>query len=100
MDGAECSAVYIDDRVKAERWVRRSSFDVMTESSISTLVLADESETLQTNVKLLLDICRQSRGLFFLGPPPRVRIVSLTAVPCSLPLSFGKVICCEAGRIE
>ncbi|KAN0077884.1 hypothetical protein V8E54_006188 [Elaphomyces granulatus] len=59
MDGAECSAVYIDDRVKAERWVRRGSFDSMTESSMSSWIIADESETLQTNVKLLLDVCRR-----------------------------------------
>jgi hypothetical protein len=65
MDGAECSAVYIDDRVKAERWVRRGSFDAMTESSMSSLIIADESETLQTNVKLLLDVCRRSMFFFF-----------------------------------
>jgi 3',5'-cyclic-nucleotide phosphodiesterase len=51
------SAVYIDDRVKTERWVRRNSTDESTRSSL----LADECEVLRTAVDSLLDVCKESK---------------------------------------
>lgn len=59
MDRAECCAVYIDDRVKAERWVRRNSSDAST-GSAGSFILADEPEILQSNVEMLLEISKQS----------------------------------------
>ncbi|KAJ9254273.1 hypothetical protein DTO195F2_6777 [Paecilomyces variotii] len=58
MDRAECCAVYIDDRVKAERWVRRNSSDAST-GSAGSFILADEPEMLQSNVEMLLEISKQ-----------------------------------------
>jgi len=59
MDGADCCAVYIDDRVKSERWVRRNSSDSAA-STANSFILADEPEALQGNVELLLEVCKQS----------------------------------------
>ncbi|KAL2218731.1 putative high affinity cAMP phosphodiesterase [Thermoascus aurantiacus ATCC 26904] len=58
MDGADCCAVYIDDRVKSERWVRRNSSDSAA-STANSFILADEPEALQGNVELLLEVCKQ-----------------------------------------
>lgn len=56
MESMECSAVYIDCRVKSERLVCRSSDD----ASCSSLVLADEPESLGSDLGLLLQVCKQS----------------------------------------
>ncbi|KAJ6119257.1 hypothetical protein N7523_003537 [Penicillium sp. IBT 18751x] len=60
VDRVECSGVYIDDRVRSERWVRRTSIDAAsTESSIRSLTLPEEPEALQTDVDLLLGVCKK-----------------------------------------
>ncbi|KAL1987954.1 hypothetical protein VTN96DRAFT_1478 [Rasamsonia emersonii] len=48
----DSSAVYIDDRVKIERWVRRNSVD-------QPGLLADEPPELKQNVVTLLSVCKQ-----------------------------------------
>lgn len=55
----DSSAVYIDDRVKIERWVRRNSVD-------QPGLLADEPPELKQNVVTLLSVCKQSKFLQFL----------------------------------
>ncbi|OGE49430.1 hypothetical protein PENARI_c021G10776 [Penicillium arizonense] len=59
VDRMDCSGVYIDDRVRSERWVRRNSIDTSTISSAGSFVTPDEPEALQTDVELLLEICKQ-----------------------------------------
>ncbi|XHF98202.1 hypothetical protein AWENTII_001767 [Aspergillus wentii] len=59
MDRMECSAVYIDDRVKSERWVHRRLSDASTTSSGSVSVIAEEPESLRSDVELLLQVCKQ-----------------------------------------
>jgi hypothetical protein len=56
-----CSAVYIDDRVEKERWVRRNPSDESNGPSIASGLLADECATLQTTVESLLEVCKQSK---------------------------------------
>lgn len=57
-DRVECSAVYIDDRVRSERWVRRFSID-STVSSTGSFILPEEPEALQTDVDQLLGVCKK-----------------------------------------
>jgi 3',5'-cyclic-nucleotide phosphodiesterase len=60
VDRMECSGVYIDDRVRSERWVRRTSIDATsTVSSIGSLTLAEEPEALQTDVEQMLGVCKK-----------------------------------------
>lgn len=66
MDRAECCAVYIDDRVKAERWVRRNSSDASADSTTGSFILADEPETVQSNIEMLLEVSRESMFPSFL----------------------------------
>lgn len=73
MDRAECCAVYIDDRVRAERWVRRNSSDASTGSS-GSFILADEPEMLQSNVEMLLEISKQ--GMFPSSSIPQTPLLS------------------------
>ncbi|KAJ5688640.1 hypothetical protein N7462_003032 [Penicillium macrosclerotiorum] len=58
VDPVECSGVYIDDRVRSERWVRRNSIDTSTLSSIGSLNLPEEPEALQADVEHLLGVCK------------------------------------------
>ncbi|KAL4898220.1 hypothetical protein BDV59DRAFT_1559 [Aspergillus ambiguus] len=58
MDRIECSAVYIDHRVSAERWVYSNVSDGATTAG-SNITLPDEPESLQTDVQLLLEICKR-----------------------------------------
>lgn len=61
MDRVDCSAVYIDDRVKSEGWVSRRSSSasaVAYESSI----LSDVSQSLRSDVQLLLLVCKKSKS--------------------------------------
>ncbi|KAJ6123002.1 hypothetical protein N7512_005467 [Penicillium capsulatum] len=59
MDRVECSGVYIDDRVRSERWVRRNSIDAATLSSTGSSSFPDEPDALQADVEQLLDVCKK-----------------------------------------
>ncbi|KAJ5157015.1 uncharacterized protein N7482_008115 [Penicillium canariense] len=59
VDRVECTGVYIDDRVRSERWVRRESIDASTLSSAGSLAVPDEPDALQANVEQLLEVCRK-----------------------------------------
>ncbi|KAL1971792.1 hypothetical protein VTN31DRAFT_1880 [Thermomyces dupontii] len=50
------SAVYIDDRVQTERWVRRRSLDLTADPFAGA---PDETATLKESVELLLGVCHQ-----------------------------------------
>lgn len=60
MDRLECSAVYIDHRVSAERWVHQNTSDGATAGTGGNITLPDEPESLQTDVQLLLEVCKRS----------------------------------------
>lgn len=62
VDRLDCSGVYIDDRVRSERWVRRNSIDT-TVSSAASFTLPEEPEALHADVELLLEVCKKSKGL-------------------------------------
>ncbi|KAJ5084858.1 hypothetical protein NUU61_009437 [Penicillium alfredii] len=55
VDRLDCSGVYIDDRVRSERWVRRNSIDT-TVSSAASFTLPEEPEALHADVELLLEV--------------------------------------------
>lgn len=57
----DCSGVYIDDRVQSERWVRRTSIDATTVSSVGSLTRPEEPEALQADLENLLEVCRKSK---------------------------------------
>jgi 3',5'-cyclic-nucleotide phosphodiesterase len=57
----DCSAVYIDDRVQSERWVRRTSIDAATVSSVGSLTRPEEPEALQADLEQLLEVCKKSK---------------------------------------
>lgn len=59
MDGVECSAVYIDRRVAQERWVHQSSSDFSNISDTSASFFPDESESLRSDVDVLLGVCKR-----------------------------------------
>ncbi|KAH8700611.1 putative high affinity cAMP phosphodiesterase [Talaromyces proteolyticus] len=59
MAGELSSAVYIDDRVKTERWVYRNSIHGPSGRRKISDILTEEPVTLQTNVQSLLDVCSQ-----------------------------------------
>lgn len=59
VDGIECSGVYIDDRVRSERWVRRTSIDASTVSSAGSFTILEEPEALQADVGQLLGLCKK-----------------------------------------
>lgn len=58
-DRVECSGVYIDDRVRSERWVRRNSIGESTVSSAGSFTLSEEPEALQADVEHLLEVCKK-----------------------------------------
>ncbi|KAF4768103.1 hypothetical protein N7455_000158 [Penicillium solitum] len=58
-DRVDCAGLYIDDRVRSERWVRRSSIDASTISSTGSFATPEESEALQADVEQLLLVCKQ-----------------------------------------
>jgi len=58
----DCSAVYIDDRVQSERWVRRTSIDTATVSSVGSLTRPEEPDDLQSDLEQLLEVCRKSKS--------------------------------------
>lgn len=62
-DRVECIGVYVDDRVRSERWVRRNSIDTSasTLSSVSSSISPDEPDALHTDVEQLLEVCKKSR---------------------------------------
>lgn len=60
VDRVECSGVYIDDRVRSERWVRRNSIATSTISEASSFTVPEEPEALQADVEQLLDVCKKS----------------------------------------
>lgn len=57
-DRVECAGVYIDDRVRSERWVRRSSIDSNV-SSAGSFTLPEEPDALQADVEQLLGVCKK-----------------------------------------
>ncbi|KAJ5573442.1 uncharacterized protein N7459_007869 [Penicillium hispanicum] len=59
VDRVECSGVYIDDRVRSERWVRRNSIDTSTVSSVGSFALPEEPEALQADVEQLMEVCKK-----------------------------------------
>ncbi|CAI7622816.1 unnamed protein product [Penicillium glandicola] len=59
VSSVDCAGLYIDDRVRSERWVRRSSIDALTISSAGSFPIPEEPETLQADVEQLLKVCRQ-----------------------------------------
>ncbi|KAJ5712852.1 uncharacterized protein N7483_010033 [Penicillium malachiteum] len=62
VDRVECSGVYIDDRVRSERWVRRNSISNSTASSAGSFTV-EEPEALCADVEQLLDVCKKSPDL-------------------------------------
>lgn len=70
MDRVECSGVYIDDRVRSERWVRRNSIEAATISSAGSFSFPDEPEALQADVEQLLDVCKKSESSPHVIPHP------------------------------
>lgn len=58
VDRVECAGVYIDDRVRSERWVRRTSID-STVSSAGSFTLPEEPDALQADVEQLLGVCKK-----------------------------------------
>ena len=74
MERLDCSAVYIDDRVRTERWVYRSPVEGQSQSqgqgaspgARRSSTLSDEPDSLQSDVDMLLGVCRQ-------GMYPRIR---------------------------
>ncbi|KAE8376721.1 hypothetical protein BDV26DRAFT_230333 [Aspergillus bertholletiae] len=59
MDGAECSAVYIDRRVAQERWVYQSPTDAPNTSGSSASTFPDEPDSLQSDIEVLLGVCKR-----------------------------------------
>lgn len=57
-DPVECPGVYIDDRVRSERWVRRNSTDASMAPVASSF--SEEPASLQNDVEALLIVCKQS----------------------------------------
>lgn len=60
MDGAECSAVYIDRRVVQERWVYQNPTDSSNTSSSGAFTFPDEPDSLRSDVEVLLGVCKRS----------------------------------------
>ncbi|OQE39369.1 hypothetical protein PENCOP_c007G08954 [Penicillium coprophilum] len=58
-DRVDCAGLYIDDRVRSERWVRRNSIDEVTLSSAGSFTTLEEPEALQADVEQLLGVCKQ-----------------------------------------
>ncbi|KAJ5823922.1 3'5'-cyclic nucleotide phosphodiesterase [Penicillium robsamsonii] len=58
-DRVDCAGLYIDDRVRSERWVRRNSIDELTISSEGSFTAPEEPEALQADVEQLLGVCNQ-----------------------------------------
>ncbi|KAJ5964095.1 uncharacterized protein N7479_003971 [Penicillium vulpinum] len=59
VDRLDCAGLYIDDRVRSERWVRRNSIDELTISSAGSFATPEEPEALQADVEQLLQVCNQ-----------------------------------------
>ena len=61
MDSRNCCAVYIDDRVKLERWIRKEGVHPLetsaSEPSLPSLLA--ESAELRENVELFLEVFKQ-----------------------------------------
>ncbi|KAL2863883.1 3',5'-cyclic-nucleotide phosphodiesterase PDE2 [Aspergillus lucknowensis] len=55
MDHIDCSAIYIDPRIKTERWVYQAAPDTPSGGLISP----DEPESLRSDIQTLLDVCRR-----------------------------------------
>ena len=92
-DRVDCIGVYVDDRVRSERWVRRNSIDPLT-SSTGSLALPDEPDALQSDVEQLLEVCKKSTFLWTPSCPPPLTL------SLSLPLSHRIILCNQAGRAE
>jgi 3',5'-cyclic-nucleotide phosphodiesterase len=60
-DRVDCAGLYLDDRVRSERWVRRNSIDELTISSTGSFTTPDEPDALQADVERLLEVCKQGR---------------------------------------
>lgn len=60
-DRVDCMGLYIDDRVRSERWVRKNSIDALTISSAGSLATSEEPDALQADVEQLLLVCKQGK---------------------------------------
>ncbi|KAJ5543535.1 hypothetical protein N7535_005959 [Penicillium sp. DV-2018c] len=58
-DHSDWSGVYIDDRVRSERWVRRNSSGTSAISSAGSIDTPEDPESLQADVEQLLEVCKQ-----------------------------------------
>ncbi|RAH70719.1 3',5'-cyclic-nucleotide phosphodiesterase PDE2 [Aspergillus aculeatinus CBS 121060] len=58
MDRIECSAIYIDHRVRSERWVDHNTLDPVTDPDAQALLL-EEPESLRSDVRVLLGVCKR-----------------------------------------
>ncbi|PWY87015.1 high affinity cAMP phosphodiesterase [Aspergillus heteromorphus CBS 117.55] len=58
MDRIECSAIYIDHRVRSERWVCQGAPDASAGSDLDKMVL-EEPESLMSDVEVLLGVCKR-----------------------------------------
>lgn len=98
-DRVDCIGVYVDDRVRSERWVRRNSIDTSTLSSAGSLVFPDEPDALQSDVEQLLEVCKKSK---FLAPElcDRLKIIRALTLSLSLPVSHWIILCNQAGRAQ
>jgi 3',5'-cyclic-nucleotide phosphodiesterase len=83
MDHIDCSAVYIDPRIQSERWVFQGASDTPS----GPLILADEPESLRSDVQVLFDVCRRSMPV---NDFP-------TILPSLTPFSPIIVYLCQAG---
>jgi hypothetical protein len=61
MDRGTCCAVYVDNRVKLERWIRKESAHALetSPSEPGSCSLLGESAELRGNVELLLEVFKQ-----------------------------------------
>lgn len=97
MDRIECSAVYIDHRVSAERWVYQSPSESAASATGSNMTLPDEPESLQADLQLLLEVCK--RSMFGSLCPGRMRLVlfSFGLITCSLPVQCRAIPLVQTG---
>ncbi|RDH28255.1 high affinity cAMP phosphodiesterase [Aspergillus welwitschiae] len=58
MDGIECSAIYIDHRVRSERWVYQGTPEAPAGAESDSGII-EEPESLSSDVQVLLGVCKR-----------------------------------------
>ncbi|PYH89897.1 high affinity cAMP phosphodiesterase [Aspergillus ellipticus CBS 707.79] len=58
MDRIECSAIYIDHRVRSERWVSQGTLEASVASDSDPVIL-EEPESLLSDIQVLLGVCKR-----------------------------------------